>query len=326
MNVSCTIQQSLYLNASPGDCLSKNAAVPRDVSGFRARSENLENFNCAGRRRGANSRREGPSRKGRSGAGQMDVFKLAFETPVVGLLAFLWLGVATYLLFPDFLTDLLFRRVPEYAKDNQTLLGVGVLTLAYCLGSAVLPIANQLVNDEHWPLPENAIRCQVFTKQERQLEDIGYTVLPKYLSLNRLELFHCSYWAPILEGRIGQRIWTFVRLWAPFPTGNEDPTAKADEAKKDKILSLFQMLESKILNQGTDKAEQLRQLHERIVVLRGAVFSGFSFLLICVFAWIAPINGKAFPWKERVPGTLLAVLLTAFSVVNGFADLTHFNI
>jgi hypothetical protein len=27
----------------------------------------------------------------------MDVFKLAFETIVVGLLAFVWLGVATYL-------------------------------------------------------------------------------------------------------------------------------------------------------------------------------------------------------------------------------------
>jgi hypothetical protein len=256
----------------------------------------------------------------------MDVFKLAFETTVVGLLAFLWLGVATYLLFPDFLTDLLFRRVPEYAKDNQTLLGVGVLTLAYCLGSAILPIANQLVNDEHWPLPENAIRCQVFTKQERQLEDIGYTVLPKYLSLDRLEPFHCSYWAPILEGRIGQRIWTFVRLWAPFPTGNEEPTAKADETKKDKILSLFQMLESKILNQGTDKAEQLRQLHERIVVLRGAVFSGFVLCLICLFAFFTRVYGHPAYRLRTVCGTLLALCFAVFAVLNGCHDLKNKNI
>src|SRR3981189_1305617 len=109
MNASCTIRQSLSLNASAGDCLGKNAALRRNVCGFRAHDLRTS-------KRGANSRREGPSRKGRSGAGQMDVFKLAFETTVVGLLAFLWLGVATYLLFPDFLTDLLFRRVPEYAK------------------------------------------------------------------------------------------------------------------------------------------------------------------------------------------------------------------
>ncbi len=32
----------------------------------------------------------------------MDIFKLAFETTVVGLLAFLWTGLAAYLLYPEF--------------------------------------------------------------------------------------------------------------------------------------------------------------------------------------------------------------------------------
>src|SRR5260370_10963284 len=81
--------------------------------------------------------------------GYMDVFKLAFETIVVGLLAFVWLGVATYLFSPDFLIDLLSRRIPAYAKDNQTLLGVAVLTLSYFLCSAILPISPQLRNDRH---------------------------------------------------------------------------------------------------------------------------------------------------------------------------------
>jgi len=113
----------------------------------------------------------------------MDVFKLAFETIVVGLLAFVWLGVATYLLSSDFLTDLLSRRVPAFAKDNQTLLSVAVLTVAYCLGSAILPIASQLLNDEHWPLPENGIRCQVFTQQQKLLQGIKYAALPIHLSI-----------------------------------------------------------------------------------------------------------------------------------------------
>jgi hypothetical protein len=256
----------------------------------------------------------------------MDVFKLAFETTVVGLLGFLWLGVAIYLLFPDFLTDLVFQRIPDHAKANQTLLSVGILTLAYCLGSAILPIANQLVNDEHWPLPENAIRCQVFTKHELQLENIGYTVLPKHVSLDGLIPVHCSYWAPILEGRIGQRIWTFLRLWAPFSTRNEDQTAKADEAKKDKILSLFQLEESKILNQGTDKAEQLRQLHERIVVLRGAVFCGFVLFLICMFAFFTRVYGHPAYWMRTVCGTLLALCFAVFAVLNGCQDLKKQNI
>lgn len=36
----------------------------------------------------------------------MDVFKLAFETIIVGLLTFIWLGLATYFLFPDLLKAL----------------------------------------------------------------------------------------------------------------------------------------------------------------------------------------------------------------------------
>ena len=46
------------------------------------------------------SQRKGARRKDRSAAGNMDVFKLAFETIVVGLLAYVWLGVATYLVSP----------------------------------------------------------------------------------------------------------------------------------------------------------------------------------------------------------------------------------
>jgi hypothetical protein len=91
----------------------------------------------------------------------MDVFKLAFETTIVGLLTIGWLAVAAYLLFPDFQLDSIAENLPDFLRSNLTALGVGVLLLAYCLGSAALPIAKQLVNDEHWPLNENAIRCQV---------------------------------------------------------------------------------------------------------------------------------------------------------------------
>jgi hypothetical protein len=45
----------------------------------------------------------------------MDVFKLAFETTVVGLLTLGWLGVATYLLFPDFRLDSVVQMLPDSA-------------------------------------------------------------------------------------------------------------------------------------------------------------------------------------------------------------------
>src|SRR5260370_8634400 len=162
----------------------------------------------------------------------MDIFKLAFETTVVGLLAFLWIGLATYLLFRAFVTALVKEKIPAYS--NQTLLGVAVLTAAYCLGSAILPVANQLVNDEHWPLTENAIRCQVFTRQEQLLENIHYTALPKDrgLSLQNLQTIHCSYWAPVFAPTqtsglrhklipIALRIQLSFRFWAALQVEND---------------------------------------------------------------------------------------------------------
>src|SRR5260370_28319798 len=89
----------------------------------------------------------------------MDVFKLAFETTIVGLLAFLWLGMAVDLVYPRFFAEI----VPDARRDgkNDTLLGLGILSLAYCIASAILPISCQLVNADHWPVPEEAIRCRV---------------------------------------------------------------------------------------------------------------------------------------------------------------------
>jgi ABC-type transport system involved in cytochrome c biogenesis permease subunit len=76
----------------------------------------------------------------------MDVFKLAFETTVVDLLTIGWLGIATHLLFPDFQLDSVVQMLPDFVQKNLAAAGVCALILAYCLGSAILPIANQLVN------------------------------------------------------------------------------------------------------------------------------------------------------------------------------------
>jgi hypothetical protein len=265
----------------------------------------------------------------------MDVFKLAFETTMVGVLAFLWLGIAVDLVYPPFFT----RIIPGLLGKNDTLLGVAVLSLAYCIGSAIIPISSQLVNDEHWPVPEDAIRCLVMEDLNDQLNGIGHIeMLKPYEPGDDFNVCHRTFFERFREKdpKTHQRkvTWekfksglhaTFERRDAAHQAEHESKEIEYDE-KLGNVLTKFQLMETQIMNQGADKTERLRQLHERIVVLRGAVFNGFSFLLICIFAWIAPINGNTFPWKKRVPGTLLAVVLTAFSVVNGLEDLTHFNI
>lgn len=284
----------------------------------------------------------------------MDVFKLAFETIVAGLLAFVWLGVATLLLFPDFVRGLPDWIVSGPAKNFQAAFGLGVLIIAYCLGSAILPISNQFVNDEHGPLNENAIRCQVFTRQEQWLQFVRDTSFPKDkdFSLEKLHPRYCSYWAPIFTDKdidIVKRISRFGRLWIGLPASADEvrtetvgkdlkefceklkwtesiESTQCDEFKAGEILTIFQQQEARVLGQGTDKTEFLRQLHERIVVLRGAVLSGFILLLIFIFAFFARVNGLLTHWVRPLFGALLALLFVIFALVNGYHDLVSRNV
>jgi hypothetical protein len=243
----------------------------------------------------------------------MDVFKLAFETTIVGLLAFVWIGIAIDLLLPSLLP----RMVAAISEKNQALIGAGALSLAYCLGSAILPISSQLVNDEHWPLPEEAIRCWVSIEQDKQLDQIGNTGLLKQRTPLGGDLLscRCTLWDRYLpaDPKTGQR-----RLELS-PSGERAD----DDLKKRKILTIFQLREAKVMNQSFEKIEQIRQLHERIVVLRGAVFHGFVLFLIGLFGCIAPVQGQPYRQRRKMLGTLLALVFTVFSVFNGLEDLLH---
>jgi hypothetical protein len=242
----------------------------------------------------------------------MDVFKLAFETTIVGVLSFLWIGIAIDLLLPSLLS----RMLAAVNEKNQTLLGVGALSLAYCLGSAILPISGQLVNDEHWPLPEDAIRCWVSLEQDKEMAQVSYTGLPKqYLSLGDLSDCRCTLWDRYLpaDPKTGRRSLEF----------HHSRDRAEDLAKKQKILSIFQLHETQVLNQGLDKTERIRQLHERIVVLRGAVFHGYILLLIGLFGCIAPVHGQPYSRKRKMWGTLLALAFTVFALYNGMEDLLN---
>lgn len=264
----------------------------------------------------------------------MDVFKLAFETTVVGLLTIGWLAVAAYFLFPDFRLDSIVGKPAEVLQKYPAAVGVVVLTLAYCLGSAVLPIAKQLVNDEHWPLNEKAIRCQVFTRQEQVFESILQTdsrdspAIPKLpheqaFSPAALTPGHCSYWAPIFDGSIIQGVKGFCLRWIGSPSSPDD---KADDSKADQILAIFQQLETIVLSQPSERTQDLRQLYERIVVLRGAVFSTFILLSICVFAYLAPLGAGSSHWARPACGFAFGLLLLTFAGCNGYNDLHNHDI
>jgi hypothetical protein len=248
--------------------------------------------------------------KGEKWVMHMDVFKLAFETIIVGLLAFLWLGIALYLLSPT-----LFRKISTAIFErNPTLIGVGLLSIAYCIGSAILPISNQLLNDEHWPLTEDSIRCEVFKEQQDRLSEaqphdlLGFYKLTANFKADDLKV-NCISWSSPQN--------PLSAWWRPDPE---------QTAMTRKIATLFDLQETKILSQESDKTDRFRQLMERVVVLRGAVFSGFVLLLICVFAYFAPLSEQTVKWPWRVVGLSLCGIFMLVAVCNGLEDLHKFTI
>jgi hypothetical protein len=260
----------------------------------------------------------------------MDVFKLAFETMIVGLLACTWLGIAIDLQFPTFFSWL----IRSVGGKNENLIGLALLSLAYCLGSAIMPIADQLLNDEHWPLPEYAIRCWVSMEENDRLKDISEDtkLLPGYKSTEDFEVCRCSYWdiffAKKQEGsQKVRKVLDIPSTWEEFKRRKDSVD---DDADRDELLTVFLLYESKVLSQGLDKTESFRQLRERIVVLRGAVISGTLLFLLCLFRAIARPETEKFQWKvmdkvwiRTALGTLLALVFTAFSVNNALEDLRH---
>jgi len=271
----------------------------------------------------------------------MDVFKLAFETTVVGLLTFVWLAVGLDLLFPNFFA----KALSTLTDKNQSAVGVALLTLAYCFGSAIMPVAGQLMNDEHWPLPEYAIRCWVSIRETWLLEQvdgdsnllIGPTLSNDFSSSHPLSDCQCSYMDIFFQrdpsAKLDEpaRVLNLPRSFHEFQLKKQK--VEDDEPGRRDVLTLFGIYESKILGDLSEKNDSFRQLHERIIVLRGAVINGVILFILCFFRAMARSNTEQFQWKvvnrvwiKTVLGAGLAAAFTWLSVRNAYKDLITPNI
>jgi hypothetical protein len=173
----------------------------------------------------------------------------------------------------------------------------------------ILPIAGQLVNDEHWPLSESAIRCLVLTKQQSQLTRLGYEhakIIPQDLIPT-----HCG----------GLLQFDGHKVDSHEDTDDSYIDKAEDLTKLDNLLTFFQLQESATLKQGGEKTERIKQLYERIIVLRGAVLIGLALLLLCTFAYCARVRGQPVPRLKTAMGILLTSSLTIFVLLNGYDDL-----
>jgi hypothetical protein len=179
----------------------------------------------------------------------MDAFKLAFETVLVGALALPWLWLAGVLMHGNLpcVARLLRKIVP--AGSVPATVGVAAFSFAYLLGSAICPVAQEFLDDmDSIGFPtQDTIQARIVGSQDAGpvLSEGGPQRLTKISDRNAWE---------------GERV---VRL-----TG-----------------AIFRREESAILLTSAEASERLNRLHERLTILTGATFSGFTLAMLLVFAW-----------------------------------------
>ena len=91
---------------------------------------------------------------------------------------------------------------------------------------------------------------------------------------------------------------------------------KADDDLIGTARDIFSLEENALMEKGGDYSVRLRQLHDQVMVLRGAAFNGVVGLSLCLFAWGAAIRReKPGSWVRFVlvwvPGLYLAAALLA---------------
>jgi len=208
----------------------------------------------------------------------MDAFKFAFETTIVGLLALPWLALLISIFLQPFHANKLGQDGLLSKILEPTPLSILTFALAYFLGSAVSPLATQLLDDQDLP-----------TLKIREIRADLYLWYFDWLSADRS-----------LKGPDAALSLAAADLLKYLPAPNrEDTVRKSPPRSWAHADTLFLLQEQVVLREGTDKTERISRLHEQVIVLRGAVFNGFVFAVLCCFAWLARPRGEPL-------GTLLA--------------------
>ncbi len=228
-------------------------------------------------------------------ATNMDAFKFAFETTIVGLLAVPWLALVINIFLQPFQVN----RSEEGRLLSKLLepaaLSILVLVLAYVLGSAVSPLATQLLDDPAMPgIKIRQIRADLYLqyldwlKVDPSLNSSNSSGRP--MSLAGTDLLKCL--SPPLAGL---------------------PKHRSSKMCWEKADNLFLLQEEAVLREGTDRTARISRLYEQVIVLRGAVFNGVVFVVLCWFAHFSRPRSEAISmsWSNQtmIVRTLMTIIL-----------------
>jgi hypothetical protein len=235
---------------------------------------------------------------------------IAFDITIVGALALPWVLLVIHLLF--FEGENRLGDVFDWVKEHEQQAAAGVLlfALTYTLGSAVSRIARDFFNDD-----------DLYLQVDGQLFRVGVTedriVASVYCDSNDKNLL-----AATGNPAIAQKVSTFqtqTLTGGCLRNLRWSERHRYDKADNDLVgiaRDIFSLQENALLLKGEDATLRLRQLHDQIMVLRGAAFDGLVGFSLCLFALGAALRrGKPDSWVRMalvpVPAIYLAVALIA---------------
>jgi hypothetical protein len=175
----------------------------------------------------------------------MGALTIAFDIIIVGALALPWVVLAIHLFY--FEGENRVGSFLGWLKKQEQPAAVGILlfAMAYTLGSAVTRVAQDIFNDD-----------DLYLQIDGQL----------------------IRWA-LTEDRI------LASVYCDSKDNHLLPANAADENLIATARDIFGLQENALMDKGGDYTVRLRQLHDQVMVLRGAAFNGVVGLSLCLFAW-----------------------------------------
>lgn len=265
----------------------------------------------------------------------MGALTIAFDTTIVGALALPWVLLVIRLFFLGEVGSIavLLRWVKRL--NQPAVAGVLLFAVTYTLGSALSRIAQDFFNDDdlyiQFPSPhvllrvgviEDRILTSVYCRNANLLHVAGD-------SHSNTGSHALASSASTPSDPVTEQIQTFRTLkqssnspcrqtlrWAVYRSF--DPT---DQRLNKTATDIFGLQENALMEKGGDFTVRLRQLHDQVMVLRGAAFNGVIAFSLCLFAWGARVRCEqprsALRWiLALVPG--LYLLLTMIALLHHF--------
>jgi len=268
----------------------------------------------------------------------MGALTIAFDTTIVGALALPWVVLVIHLFFfrGERSIVALLRWV---RKQNQpAVAGVLLFAMTYSLGSAISRIAQDFFNDDdlHLQFPTDPpLLLRMGVNEERILTSVycQNTDLLYVAGGSRGSTDGEASIGPTDTGTdpLTREIRVFKRKTSPgdflckhtlswVVRYQFDPE---DNWLYKTATNIFGLQENALMEKGQDYTVRLRQLHDQVMVLRGAAFNGVVGFSLCLFAWGAQVRSErprsALRWVLAVfPGIYLA--LTVLALVHHFFE------